>query len=74
MTSTRQPSAETIERELASVMRRRKRHATALKEIDLDRDRLIREAIEAKLPRHRIVAVTELSTQRIDQIRRGTRR
>ena len=66
-------SSEPFWRELAVLMRRRKRHADALREIDSDRDRLIREAIEVKLPRHRIVALTELSTQRIDQIRRGAR-
>ncbi len=73
MTSTKIPSAEAVERDLTALMRRRKRHTDALAEIDPERDRLIREAIAAKLPRHRIVALTELSTQRIDQIRRGAR-
>jgi hypothetical protein len=73
MTSSQTRDAQLVEHELAALMRRRKRHAGALREIDSDRDRLIREAIDAKLPRHRIVALTELSAQRIDQIRRRAR-
>jgi hypothetical protein len=38
-----------------------------------ERDRVIRDAIQAKVPRARIVEITSLSPQRIDQIRRGSR-
>jgi hypothetical protein len=62
-----------IERDLAAVTRRYKARDKAREEAAAERDRVIRDAIEARIPRARIVEITELSPQRIDQIRRNSR-
>ena len=62
-----------IERDLITVARRSLRLKRQLSDVDEHRDRVIRDAIKAKIPRARIVEITELSPQRIDQIRRGSR-
>jgi hypothetical protein len=60
-------------REIRAVMRRRETRVRALAEIDEKRDRLIREAHAAGMTPTELRAQTGLSTQRIDQIRRGAR-
>jgi acetyl-CoA acetyltransferase len=60
-----------IERALVAVMRRYNARAKALDEATAERDRVIRDAMEAKMPRERITAITGLSRQRMDQIRNG---
>jgi hypothetical protein len=72
MAATRQP-VEGVERELAAVMRRYNARAAAFEQATADRDKAIREAIAARMPRARIIEMTQLSPQRIDQIRRGAR-
>jgi hypothetical protein len=57
------------ERNLIAAVRRVKALDAALAE----RDERIREALVADVPRHRISAISELSTQRIDQIRHKAR-
>lgn len=60
-------------RQLQTVMRRYETRSKALEDATGDRDDAIRAAIEAKIPRARIVEITSLSPQRVDQIRRGAR-
>lgn len=62
-----------IERDLATVARRKARTQAADDAAAVQRDRVIRDAIEAGIPRARIVELTDLSAARIDQIRRGAR-
>lgn len=62
-----------IERDLITVARRSLRLKRQLADVDEDRDRLIRDAIDADIPRARIVEITKLSPQRVDQIRRRAR-
>jgi len=62
-----------LERDLITVTRRYKAREKQLEEAASERDRVIRDAIEMKLPRHKIVGAAELSPQRIDQIRRNAR-
>lgn len=66
------PPAEVakLERELIAVMRRHKARLHALEEIDVERNRAIRAAHAGGVKRKRIVELTELTAQRIDQIRR----
>lgn len=61
-----------VERELSSVAQEIREHEAAADRLKPKRDRLIRRAIEAKIPRSRIIALTELSSARIEQIRRGS--
>ena len=58
-----------IERDLLTVMKRYNARAKALDEATIERDRVIRDAMEAKMPRERITEITGLSRQRMDQIR-----
>jgi hypothetical protein len=62
-----------IERDLSTVARRKARTQAADDAAATERDRVIRDAIEAGIPRARIVELTDLSAARIDQIRRGAR-
>jgi len=62
-----------IERELQAVTRRHNARAKALDQATAERDRVIRDALDAKLPRARVIAITELSPARIEQIRRADR-
>lgn len=62
-----------IERDLAAVTRKHRERTEDLAEATAQRDRVIRDALAAKLPRPRIAELTGLSTQRIDQIHKGTR-
>jgi hypothetical protein len=62
-----------IERDLAGAIRRCKTADARADEAAAHRDRIIVHALDAKLSRARIVAVTGLSAARIDQIRRGAR-
>ncbi len=62
-----------LTREMKSLMRRRLPHAKALAEIDEQRDRLIREMHAAGMGPTQLGELTGLSTQRVDQIRRGSR-
>lgn len=62
-----------LERDLTAVMRRCKRTEEAHEQNLSERDRIIRDAYEARVPRAKIVEITGLSPQRIDQIRRGSR-
>lgn len=62
-----------IEQELATVARKHARHRRAAEEIEPERDELIRKALQADVPRRRIVEITGLSPQRVDQIRRNSR-
>ncbi|MGD0387272.1 MAG: hypothetical protein ABSB73_14205 [Solirubrobacteraceae bacterium] len=63
-----------LERDLAAMVRRCNAREGALNDALEDRDLVIREMIAARVPRARIVEITGLSLQRIDQIRRRTRR
>lgn len=63
----------TTERTLQAVMRRYETRARALEQATTERDEVIRDLIAAKTPRARIVEITGLSPQRIDQIRRSAR-
>lgn len=38
-----------------------------------ERDRLIRDAIRAKIPRREIIELTKISSARVEQIKRGKR-
>jgi hypothetical protein len=58
-----------LERDLATVMRRCKAADAKADEAAAQRDRVIVNALDAKLSRARISAVTGLSASRIDQIR-----
>jgi hypothetical protein len=72
MAATR-PSEADIVRDLAAVSRRKARTKAQDDAAAEERDRVIRDAIAAKIPRARIVQLTGLSPQRVDQIRRGAR-
>jgi hypothetical protein len=73
MAAARAPSEASIVRELTAVSRRKARTKAQDDAAAEERDRLIRDAIQVKIPRARIVEITGLSPQRIDQIRRGAR-
>jgi hypothetical protein len=67
------PDVAKLERDLVTVARRKARTEAADADAERERDRVIRDAIEAKIPRARIGDLVGLSVQRIDQIRRGAR-
>ncbi len=71
--STRPPTDErlhaSIERDLATVVRRCKAADAKADEAAAERDRVIVDALDAKLGRARVIAATGLSPARIDQIR-----
>ncbi len=67
------PDVGKLERDLIAVMRRRKTRAQALAAVDEERNRVIRDAHAGGVQRARIADITELTPQRIDQIRRGER-
>lgn len=58
---------------LVTAMHAYERTAAAMAAVTDGRDDAIREALAAGVPRARVVEITGLSKQRIDQIRRGTR-
>jgi hypothetical protein len=62
-----------IERDLATAVRRCKAADAKADEAAAQRDQVIRDAIAAGLPRHRMITITELSAARLDQIRRRAR-
>lgn len=62
-----------IERDLATVVRRCKAADAKADAAAAERDRVIVDALNAKLPRARLVAVTGLSAARLDQIRQAAR-
>jgi len=62
-----------IEQELAVLSRKHARHVKAAREIEPERDALIRRALADQVPRRRVVEITGLSPQRVDQIRRSSR-
>jgi hypothetical protein len=68
------PDARThasVERDLAAVVRRCRAADARADDAAAQRDRVIVDALDAKLPVARIVAVTGLSAARIHQIRRA---
>jgi hypothetical protein len=73
MAATRQPTHANIERDLATVAKRKARTKAADDAAAVERDRIIRDALAAGIQRARIVELTDLSPQRVDQIRRGSR-
>jgi hypothetical protein len=62
-----------LERDLATVMRRCKAADAKADEAAAQRDRVIVDALDAKLSRARVSAVTGLSAARLDQIRQAAR-
>lgn len=64
---------EQIERKLAAVARRHGRAQATVEETAGERDDLIRAALAAGIKRSRIIALTDLSPARVEQIRRRTR-
>lgn len=62
-----------LERDLQNVSRRSRGARALADEADAQRDRVIRDAHAAGMTPTEISAQVELSTNRIDQIRRGTR-
>jgi hypothetical protein len=76
MTATRKPKPPTeanLKRDLATATRLSKAARERSEEADAERDRVIRDAIAAKIPRADIIAITGLSPARIEQIKRGKR-
>ena len=67
------PGVADPERDLIAAMRRLKTREAAFHAATAERDQLIRAALDARVPHARIIAITELSPSRIDQIRRGER-
>jgi hypothetical protein len=63
-----------IKRDLSTAMRRCKTADARAAEAAAERDRAIRDAIEAKIPRSDIIALTGLSSARVEQIKRRARK
>lgn len=61
------------EQDLVAAVRRHAARARALDQATTERDDAIRRAVAANVQRRRIVEISGLSPQRVDQIRRSAR-